>query len=179
MTEHLNGHTENLQNGFHDVPNGPTLAVTNGHRTQDDPTSTDKAPRKRVSFHDAVTDIDGENDDHKEEEDDAPSLDGILNVSEKISFFNQTTKAKASLGQPSSIPQARLAFVTEMVQSSPPGNESREDREEDIEVSSPRVTDTPPEVGGISVREEAADMATQVTFMKIFATPKKTVHESE
>ncbi|XP_055924352.1 uncharacterized protein DDB_G0284459-like isoform X1 [Argiope bruennichi] len=176
MTEHLNGHTEKLQNGFHEFTNGSLLDVMNGPRIEDDPTSIDKVPRKKVSFHDAVTDIDGGNDDHEEKED-APSLDGILNVSEKISFFNQTTKAKASLGQPSSIPQARLAFVTEMVQSSSPGNESREDREEDREVAC-RVTDTLPESDNISVSEEATDMATQVTFMKIFATPKKTVSET-
>ncbi|GFT28921.1 uncharacterized protein NPIL_400681 [Nephila pilipes] len=213
MTEYLNGHTEGTQNGFHLSENEPFLLI-NSQTKESDPI-VGKISRKKVSFHDNVTDIDEEaslqNGDHQEKNDeDTPNLDGILNVSEKINYFmtafapGPQTKGKNSLkphGHQSSIPEARLAFVTEMVESSLTGNDSRAacvpgDSDETVNVDQedagdigPRreadhvsqVTDTPDVAGSleshIATTEDMA--ATQVTFMKIFAPQKKAIVERE
>ncbi|GFR12259.1 uncharacterized protein TNCT_484641 [Trichonephila clavata] len=213
MTEHLNGQIEQVQNGFHSTESEPFL-LTNG-QTKENNLTVAKNPRKKVSFHDNVTDIDEEsslqNGNHQEKKDeDTPSLDGILNVSEKINYFltafapESQTKGKNSLkphGHQSSIPEARLAFVTEMVESSLAGNDSRADsvrgdsnstanmdQEDEGDIGPGReaehvcqVTDTPDAVGSLESQiVNTLDMAaTQVTFMKIFAPQKKAVVERE
>ncbi|GIY41119.1 hypothetical protein CDAR_603591 [Caerostris darwini] len=114
-----------------------------------------------------------------------PSQEGVVSggrdtpllppVSEKIVFFSLQERP----AHQTSIPEARLAFVTEMVESSPPGSGSRDPGGDDSISSDSRVTaDTSNEDAGTSGTEETRageDMATQVTFMKIFAPQKKTV----
>ncbi|GIY27473.1 hypothetical protein CEXT_674951 [Caerostris extrusa] len=105
---------------------------------------------------------------------DAPCLPP---VSEKIVFFSLQERPPPA--HQTSIPEARLAFVTEMVESSPPGSGSRDPGGDDSIISESTVTaDTSNEDTGTSGTEETRseeDMATQVTFMKIFAPQKKTV----
>lgn len=212
--------------GFDDNPN--ETSIFNREMADD---IDNKPPRKKVSFHDNVTDIDAEseeeptfengdaedrledeelillencdNEERFDERDLKEELEGILNVSEKINFFKSAfvdgTKDKnglKSLGHQSSIPEARLAFVTGMVESSLAGNNSREvrahvysdvtadietvpkedDGEDIIEIGAEtvdQVTGCADELDpqrSLSVSEMAA---TQVTFMKIFASPPK------
>lgn len=127
-------------------------------------------------------------------------LEGILNVSEKINFFksafadNKKNGIKSSLGHQSSIPEARLAFVTGMVESSLAGNGLRDVREArvvDSDVTTAienglpdqddrdsdattdhQVTSYADEPGPLETQSVSEMAPTQVTFMKIFASPK-------
>ncbi|KAG8188033.1 hypothetical protein JTE90_009907 [Oedothorax gibbosus] len=135
---------------------------------------------------------DGDEKDLKEE------LEGIFNVSEKINFFksafvdNKKNGMKSSLGHQSSIPEARLAFVTGMVESSLAGNNMRDVRAArvDSDVTTAIETGLPDNrdsdgtsdhqgtsyadelVGPVETQSVSEMAPTQVTFMKIFATPK-------
>lgn len=219
MTEIHNGRCEITisVNGFDGDNNNPNETSVFDKEMAEE---ISKPPRKRVSFHDNVTDIDDdaaaavesedeptfengdqleeelilhENGDNEDEKDLLKEeLDGILNVSEKINFFKSAFVDKEknglrSLGHQSSIPEARLAFVTGMVESSLAGNNSREvccahvdsddigtvHQEEDIIGTGEKTDRDTCSADELDLlRSEMA--ATQVTFMKIFASPPKT-----
>ncbi|XP_035214676.1 uncharacterized protein LOC118188369, partial [Stegodyphus dumicola] len=175
-----------------------------------------KSSKKKVSFHDNVTDIDADreppitaNGDYVEDnQDETKTLRDILNISEKINFFkNAFSNGVQTIddnghkphGHQSSIPEARLAFVAGMVDRSLTGNNSRADKrrnhvDSDVTNGDGSVTkkdeeDTEPKTksGSFDTKEvprspeevrpsegdTASDMAaTEVTYLKVFATQK-------
>ncbi|XP_054706834.1 uncharacterized protein LOC129216642 [Uloborus diversus] len=207
MTELLNGHHTDFSGTNGRFENGTA------EECSDENLKVAKPPRKKVSFHEAVTDIDVfiENDsiqngepleeekDGKEEGvDELDSLGDILNISDKINFFKNAfadTKAcnNAGHGQQTSIPEARLAFVTGMVESlsagsvsrAGPGREepygqegivnvARQDGDDDNveKVLEQAVSDKPEDLPEIVEAADAMTAMTDVTYSKIFAPMK-------
>lgn len=164
---------------------------------------TEKPSRKKsVSFHENVTDIDAESEcaenlQNGSQEDHVEDLSEIFNVSEKINFFKKAfidqaqTKEPRSLGHQTSIPQARLAFVTGMVQSPSAGNCSRveqgrddtsvaqRDDKDDTEMKKCFVVSVEvPTDEQRSGSQNGEAMATTLTYSKIFASQKNMVIEN-
>lgn len=157
-----------------------------------------KTARKKVSFHDNVTDIDAVTETAENLQQDTAeetNLSDIFKVSEKINFFKNAfngdseIKEPRSLGHQTSIPQARLAFVTGMVQSPPAGNSSRAEKgREDTTVAKSDEDDTemkrcyvvsvevPPDAS-VVISQKTEMMATTLTYSKIFAPQKNMVIE--
>ncbi|XP_042897365.1 FK506-binding protein 5 [Parasteatoda tepidariorum] len=216
MTEQLNGHYTQINEENRSSQEVISTAESSViHNKTKEISTVAKTQRKKVSFHENVTDIDDENessafengDNLEDIEVEETNLEEILNVSEKINFFktafangSQTKDDNGikSLGHQSSIPEARLAFVTGMVDSSSTGNNSRVNNcggirvESNVTIDSENVAQK--DEGDIELKTETSETnfvqvptspedvsesatesnmaATQVTFMKIFATPK-------
>lgn len=190
MTESINGH----------------FPVENGISKETDSFASEKKekpPRKKsVSFHENVTDIDAESEcaeklQNGSQEDHEEDLSEIFNVSEKINFFKNAfidqaqTKEPRSLGHQTSIPQARLAFVTGMVQSPSAGNCSRVEQGRDDTTVAQRDDKDDTEMKRCSVvsvevpsdeqrsgSQNGEAMATTLTYSKIFASQKNMVVEN-
>lgn len=190
MTESINGH----------------FPVENGISKETDSFTSEKKekpPRKKsVSFHENVTDIDAESEcaenlQNGSQEDHEEDLSEIFNVSEKINFFKNAfidqaqTKEPRSLGHQTSIPQARLAFVTGMVQSPSAGNCSRVEQGRDDTTVAQRDDKDDTEMKRCSVvsvevpsdeqrsgSQNGEAMATTLTYSKIFASQKNMVIEN-
>lgn len=193
MTESMNGQCP-VENGINEETDN---SISQGL------SRTEKSSRKKsVSFHENVTDIDAEsvsaeNLQNGSQEDHEEDLSEIFNVSEKINFFKNAfsdqaqTKEPRSLGHQTSIPQARLAFVTGMVQSPSAGScsrveQGREDttvaqRDDKDDTEMKRCFVVSVEVPTDEQRfgsQNGEAMATTLTYSKIFASQKNMVIEN-
>lgn len=194
-------------NGQCPITNGMTNGGTSNPCLPETSPKSEKKPvrKKSVSFLENVTDIDTgidygtsniqEGDPSIDEEED---LGDIFNISEKINFFKNAfndqpeTKESRSLGHQTSIPQARLAFVTGMVQSPLAGNHSRADGQgrddtatvaekdeggdTDVKKCFVVSVEVPSEEKAVQL-QNGEEMATTLTFSKIFAHQKTMVVE--